>query len=550
MPTLTNNELRAQMMSSFLQRASFDTEQTLVSSVNDMFSFRVKNAEDARRVTEDLAEVFKTTSLGSFKPQVKSVSLEALLVADIEAGKARDERMGETNKKACLAVIQSLVASDSGSVLAYEQDIDSGEIIVTLPNPVYAQFFSMLDYEYLHVEDGVLYFDLNKYLKTLDEDILVLDDGQHQAPLVFMRGESLEKSPVLYVANPVDGSEDEVDVTPYFMVPKAVKPPSYHFVLDMSGSMNTLLPSLKDAVLRMAEMLFEFQEEAVLNVSTFASDSDMAQKPLGAYNRGDWTRLKADIESLNTRGSTKLYRAALSSLSAIEQSQAQHNVLLFTDGLDDGALSASQTAHQSEVQLQQRIRALETAVLLKARNKFYIVSYHQRQPKVLNDLASLFASLVIDTDSADFIAALKDKGVMKNWAQARDLFTYRVVVENADGVDVKQSYCQTLDMSGQFHELATTRYHNGDKMTLTITNGVGDEVVIDERTLSLPAEDVAVLEEDAVVEQGLHQQVDVNALVASSPLLQSPQPQAQEQQHERESTSANGFDLKGMCLVS
>lgn len=268
-----------------------------------------------------------------------------------------------------------------------------------------------------------------------------------------------------------------MEVTPYFFVPNALTPPTYHFVLDTSGSMEGELPKVQKSVIQFAEALFQFQPQAVVHVTQFANNT----KKLGSYRKDNFEQLSSEVNSLKAYGGTELFTTALKQLSFIMQSTQHNNVLLFTDGQDEGL-----NQNYSLEALEKMIATLQQgSPLIPARNKFFIISYHTSQPEILAQLAKAFNSPIIETDTPDFAAALSEKGKLQEWAAARELFTCRLDITGKSSAETKsEEYVCSYDMSGQFTPLAPKQCKNNETLHLTITDGHGQTLLDDKKSLT------------------------------------------------------------------
>ncbi|MBS0358291.1 MAG: hypothetical protein JSS53_03345, partial [Proteobacteria bacterium] len=183
---------------------------------------------------------------------------------------------------------------------------------------------------------------------------------------------------------------------------------------------------------------------------------------------------------MRTENNTPLYEATAHFMEKITSSNVHNNVLLFTDGGETSSIAGSID------RINAIIKTLASELSLQiARNKFYVFSYGVPQGNLMHQVAETFLSKVISTSSADFLAAQQDPETMKKWAAARELFTARIVVSSTteNGAPKLNSYA--LDLSGQLQALDPSVCNSGDTIETTITDGNGQAVVHDSKTIGV-----------------------------------------------------------------
>lgn len=469
MGKLSNDILREKSMRGFLTAMGIDISTVEVSSVEGLYGFSFTNPQQIDTFASKLNAVVQPE--GSNTP-VQVLKLTEIIEKELENSTCQDKDQLETHREASKDMLGLILRKATDFKFSQE----SGLLEVKLPGTSYANFLNTLKYPHLSFTgDGKLILNLKAYLKDYPAEVVKIEGlNANQLPLVFLNSLALERKQVFFATKTLGGNK--VEITPYYFVPQASKPPAYHFLLDMSGSMSSdgKLDNLKLHVRSLARELFEFQPDARIILTTFSSDI----KEHGEYTKADLPRFYLQVDSLNTRSDTFLYKASLDKIEKIKSNNNFNNVLLFTDGQDNGG---------NENQLSDTLTSLHnTNPLFTARTKFNIFSYGTNQSLTMHKVADTFASKVIETSQIDFMEASNDPELMKKWAASRDLFTSRMVVENRKGDKQESTYVQNLDMSGQLACLQPKTLELGETLTVTIKDGNNNVVVESSKSIELP----------------------------------------------------------------
>ncbi|WP_058493824.1 VWA domain-containing protein [Legionella worsleiensis] len=464
MSDLSNYLLRERSIKEFLGIMGFDLTQFRVSSVDDFFLFDLNDMELVDEFANKLNAIIKTHDENGFQ----SLKLIDLIDAEIAQATCTNDSMLETHRKSCRAILD--IIKMQGAHFVFSQE--SGLLEMALPDPAYASMLNLLNYKQLSVSpEGTLVFDLKKYLhNTTAHMIKIIQDDPKESPLLFLNTNILQARQMYYATQKLD--DGRVEVTPYFFVPHAITPPNYHFVLDVSVSMESALPDLKKSVKSLADQLFVFQPDAELTITTFSR----GVKQIGVYKVGDLERLYRNVDDLVAETHTPLYEVTADFVERISNADNQNNVLLFTDGQDYGSKP------DSDLRIQMLMRRLEGSSTLVARNKFNVISYRIGQDNLMHDVAQLFSSEVIETASADFVAAQSDPELLMRWAAARELFSIRAVVTDKIGEQTTKSYGLSLDMSGQLTRLDSIICEPGEQLDIVVSDSSGTLLLQDSQT--------------------------------------------------------------------
>ncbi|WP_392538201.1 VWA domain-containing protein [Legionella sp. 227] len=463
MKHLINNVLRTKNMVELLHAMGIPVKKDQVNCKDERVIFNLEHIKEGEELAGNLQNLLQKDAV---KQPIKRRTVAELLAEEIADATCSDSKNSDTLKKSCLAILDLLT-------LTYTLDEQQEYLNIQLPSPVYAPIFSALTYKYMSIEGEKIKFNIKEFLNAHKEELILIDG---ESPLLFAHSESFENKKVFYAEKKV--SEDTTEVTPYFFVPDALTPPTYHFVLDTSYSMSgERLDTLKNSVIKLADALFQFQPDAVINLSEFNTTT----KEVGSYRKQNGILLATKINKLQAEGSTRLFGTVSDQLSKLRYSTQHNNVLLFTDGED----SMGNEAEQINM-LRKTVKSLgEGNPLTRARNKFFILSYGIKQPEVLHQVAEVFGSPVLKTDTVDFTAALSEKGKLQEWAAARELFTSRVDIIDHLSLDTKsEEYVLSCDMSGQFVRLKPIECKNNEDVHLTITNGNGTTLLDDKKSLA------------------------------------------------------------------
>ena len=427
------------------------------------------NPETAKE-SEGLAAILQMLlQKNAVKPMFRKVTVAELIADEIANAICSMSELTETNKKSCLAVLNVLQLSG----LTYTLDEQQEYFNIPLPSSAFVPLFNSLNYKYLSIEGEKIKLNIKEFLKAHKQELILVDG---KSPLIFAHSDSFESKKIFYAEKRV--SEDTTEVTPYFFVPAAITPPDYHFFLDTSRSMEgKRLTTLQKSVIELADALFQFQPEAVINITEFNSTT----KKVGSYRKQDFDQLSRDINSLSATQMTCLFNTVSEQLFSLAQSKQHNNVLLFTDGVNTVGESKKQIERLEKV-----VKSLqESSTLIPARNKFFILSYGTKQPEVLHKVAQVFDSPVLETDTADFTAALSKKDKLQEWAAARELFTCRLEVTGSSTLDVtSEEYVRSCDLSGQFVALTPKLCKDHETLHIAITDGNGRKLIDDKKSFA------------------------------------------------------------------
>ncbi|WP_347251454.1 vWA domain-containing protein [Legionella sp.] len=486
MSKLSNYLLREKSLKEFLAAMGLDLAQIRLSSVDDFFLFDFNEIKQVEGFVKKLNELITGSTKTKVKPlnlemhpgleitgqtvdlgdvdqveeNIKSFSLIELIEADIAQATGNTPKMLETHRQACKALLT--IIKSQGAYFVFSQESNLFEL--TLPDPAYASMLNLLNYPHLFVNaEGRLVFDLKKYLRNSpDKLIKITREETNEPPLLFLNSNALKKQQIYYATKELD--EGRLEVTPYFFVPHAISPPNYHFILDVSGSMAGSLPELKKSVKSLAQQLFAFQPDAQLTITTFSKGI----KEIGVYRAGLLEQLNSDVDGLVTETNTPLYEVTANFLERIKSSNNQNNLLLFTDGEDNDSKEDSiQRIHTV-------INGLRThASSIRVRNKFNVFSYKVGRDSLMHEVANVFDSELVETSSADFVAAQEDPELLMRWAAARELFSMRLVVTDKLGGQTIEQYQQSLDMSGQLTSLKPRICLPGETLEISVADGTG-----------------------------------------------------------------------------
>lgn len=505
---LANNALRTKNMVALLQGMGINVgmneeDKTKVSCKDELVILKPATPEEAKHLAGEIQELLATESK---KPIVQQFTLNGLLSAEIDAAQSINIEITEKNKRSLQALLPILE-------LDFALDADQEYLNIQLPSIAYAPLFGSLVYKYLKLEGETLRLNLKEFLKD-HRDELVLIDGK--APLVLCEAAQFEKKKVFYAQKEL--SETKVEVTPHAFIPYAAKPPVYTFILDTSGSMaeknvpqdpETRLQRLQKSAIKLAEALFEFHPDAKINIKQFNDETE----EVGSFKSKDLATLRMRVNQLSVDGGTSLFTATLNELTSFSHSTKHTNVLLFTDG---------ENTDSAEEDLQAKIRSIQRgSSLIPARNKFFIISYGvKQQPLILETVAEIFNSPIINTDSADFADALSAHNKMQEWAAARELFTCRIAVAASNSDFNETTYVSTYDLSGQFTALKSMVCKKDDELRLTLMDGDGKVILDDTKPAVKPvAPSTEQLATQAIIPTGSAKTAaDIGLFGGSNPL--------------------------------
>jgi hypothetical protein len=481
MPGLSNDLLREKMMKDFLTAMKVDLTGVEVSSTAGLFAFNFKEKKQSEQFSRQLSSILQQE--GASKVEA-SLNLSKIIDNEIALADCADAKNLEIHRAACKGVLEVIKAQGTDFKFLPE----SGEIELTLPNPVYASLFNLLRYPNIRFTiDGKLVINVKTYLQDQASGLVKIEGlNTTQLPIVLLDAKALESKRMFYATKKL--ADGTVEVTPYFVVPQATTPPDYHFVLDVSGSMDgtpigsnkTSLAMLKTSVKKLVKEIFEFQPDAKVSITTFSK----GVRSLGVYSKAYLAKLNSDIDGLKVIGDTPLYEASSDVIEQAISSPGQKNVLLFSDGGESGSKTGS------EDKLRKMVTALESEPLKIARTKFFVFSYGTDQTQLMKQVTKTFLSEVVNTTSPDFMAAQNDPEVLKRWAAARELFTSRVVVEDSAGEKTESSNSMIFDMSGQLAALTPRICKPGETVSISIKDGNNKEIVQSTTKIAVPKSDI------------------------------------------------------------
>lgn len=483
---LSNDKLREKTMRQFLTAMDVDVADIEVTSKDGLFIFNFKDKNQAERFTNQLNNLLQPEGMTK---AVTSITLSEIIDHEIAEANYIDANNLEVHRASCKGVLEVIKTLGAHFVFLPE----SGEIEITLPDPVYASLLNLLKYPHLtFTNNGKLLINIKEYIKDIQGVIKIEGLNSSQMPLVFVHAKTFEAQRIFYATKAL--STNEIEVTPYFFVPETTTPPTYHLVLDVSRSMDrtetvdsSSLDLLKNSVKKLAYELFQYQPDAKVSLTTFSKGIH----PKGLFSKKDFLSLYEIVDQLTCLNGTSLYEVTAHLLENTASSISYNNILLFTDGEESSSVPGS------ENRIKNFLSSLEAESNLVARTKFYVFSYRTAQSELMKEVVKAFQSDEVNTSSADFMEAQKDPDVMKRWAAARELFTYRLGVEDkVDGEDKEDSrnettYSVTLDMLGQMSALQPRVCQPGERVSLSITDGSGNRVGQSTKTIATPPKNIS-----------------------------------------------------------
>jgi hypothetical protein len=462
MPILANNKVKRAQLASFLVNAGL--EATTIQAFEQCYGIETTSDEDAKTKAAALKKIFSL----AVSDAIPTINLVELLKKSIEKGESKSEQ--EAYRAVCLTMIKTAKLDPSMN--------DDGIIFFNLPAS-FSAVFKELQLDNIVVTEKGLEIDLENLLTHQTTDLGFLKLDADLSPMIILKSTALENK-IFYQVKDIEGDDENVNVTPSFLVPRNLTPPKYSFMLDVSGSMQKSLPALKKSVIKMAEMIFEFEPKAQIQLSVFHSDVYSKGKFVKAEHQG----LIDTIKAMEVEGTTALFKAAETELDKTD-SQPFNNILLFTDGNNN---LKDEFQHSLEAKINKLKEA--GAEITCARNKFYIINYGStQQSKLLHDLTKVFGSKLINSNDPELTKALSDKGEMQSWAALSEFFKAYLTVQGKE-----QEQVLTLDCSGQLFTLPTKTLAKQGSIVTKITNGNGDIVAENELQLAPPASVIATLE--------------------------------------------------------
>lgn len=453
MPRLTNTKEQISQLNLFLEKTAINASE--IQSFEQCYALTSSSTADATDKASKLAQAFNLENHTS----LPSIDLVELLKEAIQHGQAPEQQ--QAFRTVGLAMLQSALLKPSMDEYG----------IITFPMPTsFLAVFRDLQLKDVKVTNQGLQIEIQNLLKYQPTDLGFLQLESSQPPLIILKSSAL-KQKVFYQIEELVDNPDKLKVTPAFLVPRNTTPPQYEFMLDLSGSMQTSMQQLKQSCIAMANMIFEFEPNASIQLNTFDTDVRMGS----TFFKKDFISLQYAIDNLSSQGLTALYKAAEMEFDKTNSYQSK-NILLFTDGENSTCESHFQSLSRKVNQL-----LLSDNHGQRGRNKLYIINYGgSHQPQVLHDLTRAFNSQMIDSNNPQLTTALADKGEMEKWAAMRDLFTTSFTVN--DGI-VTQEAVVALNCSGQLHMLPSQVVDKDATIQTRVTNSFG--LVVAENTLNL-----------------------------------------------------------------
>lgn len=461
MTKLSNAILRKKMMEEFLIKMGIDSESIEICSIEGLFGFTFKNAKQAEWFAEQLNNKVEDESKGQ---NIKSITLAEIIYKEIEKATCDDKKLLEIHRMSC----QSLFGVIKDLEIDYFFSQESGFIELVLPNKVYANLLNLLKYPDLICDGEKLKLNIKAYFKNISENVIKIEGlkNSNQPPVVFLNSGALESKKIFYVTKELE--EGRTEITPYIVVPKASKPPKYHFALDISTSMKNCLPQVKKNIIELAEELFKFQPKAQFDLTVFSSGI----RYIGTYDQGAMSELKNEMDKITVVNDTPLYEVTYKKIKEAADSDEFNNILIFSDGKEQ-----SQDSAFYEKKLINYMASLEKDSKKIARNKLYVFSYGVTQGNTMQKVVETLHSEVILAKETSFINMQENKNQIIEWAQQRDIFNSRILIKNNKGSSDEFFYSMTLDMSGQLVSLKSVECQPGETLEIVITDGDNNKVV-------------------------------------------------------------------------
>lgn len=413
----------------------------------------------------------KITAHDSTKPTLKNIALDLSKKFNKEPNEIsiQSELLSELEYVESLALKSGHVGACKGwlhATLLGEFEYDEARLSfksAQLSREISALFSSIAEnFNYFTVENHRLYFSVEKYLQKNSNAITIIDKS------IFIT-ESLVKGDkdIFYIT---DKSDSGMKIMPYFIAPSMPQNVTFKFILDISDSMNIedRLHKLKESVLKLSAALFEFQENATIQVDIFNHKCSS----LGTYNKSNHNDLINAVNTIQAEGGTHLYKTVTHQISSIINSENYNNILLFTDGEDSNFFN-----HQKNIKImREKIESIEEN-RTKYTNKFFILSYNVNQPEILEDIAKSFFSSVINTNEIDILNSLSDNNSLYNWATARELFTYSLTVDNK-----KEQYSVPVNLHGQIVALEPIEVDSHISDVSIVITGKNDTLIAEDHS--------------------------------------------------------------------
>lgn len=462
---LSNEKLREKSMEELLNVMGVNTSNVTIVSEPEQFQFILEENKNINDFAQQLNILMQIK--GTNKP-VKVLTLVEMMDDELSSASC----IRETDRAACIAIFRAI------NILAshFNYVSESGLLEITLPAPEYASFLRLLKYTHLTLsDDGKIQFNLREYLKKHNENVIQIE-GEY-ASLLFLKTQDLETKKMFYATEKLE--DGKLEVTPYFFAPNN-KPAHFHLVLDVSASMDeplvtetdndpqTRLDALKKSALELVNQLFIFQPKAMVSLTTFSNGIH----DLGTFNENTQSKLLDKISDLKTLRDTPLFRVTKQFIQNIIGSKEHNNILLFTDGENTASHSSDEETILAELD------TLQEVSITTARNKFFILQYKTDSNTTLEKVAKTFLSEVVSLSNPDFIAALKNSEVLKDWAATRGFFNTRMVISDKAG-DRSTVYPMALVLSGQLQALQKRILEQGQTLTVAVQDSQNNEIISD-----------------------------------------------------------------------
>jgi hypothetical protein len=347
MPRLTNTKEQISQLSLFLEKTAINASE--IQSFEQCYALTSSSQADATDKANKLAQAFNLENHTS----LPSIDLVELLKEAVQHGQAPEQQ--QAFRTVGLTMLQSALLKPSMDEYG----------IITFPMPAsFLAVFRDLQLKDVKVTNQGLEIEIQNLLKYQQTDLGFLQLEPSQPPLIILKSSALAQK-VFYQIEEVADNPDKLKVTPAFLVPRNTTPPQYEFMLDLSGSMQTSMQQLKQSCIAMANMIFEFEPNASIQLNTFDTDVRMG----ATFFKKDFISLQYAIQNLSSQGLTALYKAAEKELDKTNSYQAK-NILLFTDGQN-----STHDIHFQSLSHKVNQLLLSDNHGQRGRNKLYIINY-------------------------------------------------------------------------------------------------------------------------------------------------------------------------------
>lgn len=454
---LANNKLRTENMIKLLENMHFNLEGQKITCHDEWVFIQSDSPKQAETMISELTTLLLDDP--SMVLNREKITLEKLITDLIKSASNTDKTLHE----ACIAMLPILARN-----WQYQYDPETKQLNIELPTYMQS-LFAALKSDALNIVNNQLTIKMNMLLEQ-NQDVLHIDE---KSPLILVRHELFSKKKIFYAQQTLENGN--IEIQPYFHLPKDVTPPDYHFVLDTSSSMEEHIENLKDGVIRFAEALFAYQPTAKISIQIFNTNVENATV-FSSSNMGELGRY---VNKINAYGSTALYRTVNQQLARLEKLSLHNNILLFTDGYNDDVGVETQIET-----LNGHIERIRKDLRISTCNKFFIINYLVKKDEYLKEVIELFASEYISAEEVDLQQALKNADQLGVWASKRGLFTYSVQVIDGQFCE----YSLKADYADQFVALDKLEFSANENMEieLTIKDVQGEVILSDKRCLNNP----------------------------------------------------------------